>query len=59
MAAAASEFRVISKVVALVTGAASGLGRATAARLTRQVRTVVFAMPMAFSFVAQISINNS
>ena len=35
--AAASEFRAISKVIALVTGGASGLGRATAARLARQV----------------------
>ena len=33
------EFRNISKVVALVTGGASGLGRATATRLARQVRT--------------------
>lgn len=33
----AAEFRAISEVVALVTGAASGLGRATAARLVKQV----------------------
>ena len=33
-----AEVRSISKVVALVTGAASGLGKATAARLARQVR---------------------
>ena len=32
------EFRSIAKVVALVTGGASGLGRATAARLAAQVR---------------------
>ena len=31
------EFRSIAKVVALVTGGASGLGRATAVRLAAQV----------------------
>ena len=38
MCAALAEIRSISKVVALVTGGASGLGKATAARLARQVR---------------------
>ena len=36
--AASSEIRCISKVVALITGGASGLGKATAARLARQVK---------------------
>ena len=36
------EFRSIAKVVALVTGGASGLGRATAARLAAQVRNNIF-----------------
>lgn len=35
------EFRSIAKVVALVTGGASGLGRATAARLAAQVSTLI------------------
>ena len=34
------EFRSIAKVVALVTGGASGLGRATAARLAAQARNL-------------------
>lgn len=34
---ASTEIRAVSKVIALVTGGASGLGKATAARLARQV----------------------
>ena len=41
--AAFKEIRSLSKVVALVTGGASGLGRATAARLSRQGAGVVIA----------------
>ena len=37
-AALAGEIHNLTRVVALVTGAASGLGRATAARLAKQVR---------------------
>ena len=40
---ASSEIRVLSRVVALVTGGASGLGKATAARLVRQGAAVVIA----------------
>ena len=38
-----AEFRSISKAIALVTGGASGLGRAAAARLVRQGASVVIA----------------
>ena len=37
MAVLAGEIHSLSRVVALVTGGASGLGRATAARLVNQV----------------------
>lgn len=39
MAVLGGEIHSLSRVVALVTGAASGLGRATAARLAKQART--------------------
>ena len=38
MAAGLGEIHSLSRVVALVTGAASGLGKAAAARLARQAR---------------------
>ena len=38
---AGAEIRPLSRVIALVTGGASGLGRATAARLAKQVRLCV------------------
>ena len=38
---ASAEIGAISRVVALVTGGASGLGRATVARLARQVSRLV------------------
>lgn len=41
--AAATEYRAISRVIALVTGGVSGLGQATAARLARQGARVVVA----------------
>lgn len=41
MAVLGGEIHSLSRVVALVTGAASGLGRATAARLAKQVGTQV------------------
>ena len=40
---ASTEIRLLSKVVALITGGASGLGKATAARLVRQGASVVIA----------------
>lgn len=38
-----AEFRSVSEVIALVTGGASGLGRATAARLAGQGASVIVA----------------
>ena len=43
MAAASKDIRAISKVIAIVTGGASGLGKATAARLVQNGARVTIA----------------